>query len=134
MAAKRPTPRLDAINRAFWTGGAEGELRLHRCQACRTFVHPPAPVCGYCLSDDVQPEAVAGTGVIDSYTINHQAWQPGLAVPYIVARVAIDGATGVYLTTNIINCPIEAVASGDIVRVTFEEQDGIHFPLFEKIG
>lgn len=127
-------PRLDAVNRAFWTGGAEGELKFNRCQDCRTFIHPPAPVCPRCLSENVMAEKVAGTGVIDTFTVNHQPWMPGLEVPYVVARVAIDGAPGVYLTTNIVNCPVDAVGFGDRVRVIFERQRDIYFPLFEKIA
>ena len=129
----RPEPLLNADNRAFWTGGAEGELRLTRCQDCGAFIHPPRPVCRKCLSDAVAPEAVAGTGVVDTYTVNHQAWYPGLEVPFLIARVAIDGAPGVYLTTNIINCPVDALEFGDKVRVVFEQQGEIHYPLFEKI-
>ncbi len=133
MAALRPQPRLDADNRPFWTGGAEGELRLMKCQDCASFIHPPRLVCRHCLSENVAPEAVAGTAVIDTFTINHQKWYPGLDTPYVIARVAIDGAPGVYLTTNIVGCPVDEVRIGDRVRVTFEQQGEIYLPLFEKI-
>ncbi|AXQ30731.1 DNA-binding protein [Solimonas sp. K1W22B-7] len=134
MAAPRPMPRLDADNRPFWTGGAEGELRLMQCQDCKTFIHPPRPVCRSCLSEQVRPVAVAGTGVVDTFTVNHQKWHPALEVPYVIARVAIDGAPGVYLTTNIVGCPVEEVDIGDRVRVKFEQQGEIYFPLFEKLA
>lgn len=134
MTAPRPQPRLDAENRAFWTGGAEGKLQIMRCRDCATFFHPPRLVCRKCLSENVGPEAVAGTGVIDTYTVNHQKWHPAMEVPFVLARVAIDGAPGVYLTTNIVNCPVESVDIGDRVRVTFEQQGEIFYPLFEKIA
>jgi uncharacterized OB-fold protein len=130
----RAIPRLDPDNRAFWTGGAEGELRLMHCADCDTYIHPPRPICRHCLSENVAPKAVAGTGTIDTYTINHQAWAPGMDVPFVIARVAIDGAPGVYLTTNIVHCPVDAVDIGDKVKVTFEQQDEIFYPLFERIG
>jgi uncharacterized protein len=133
-AMPRPVPRIDPDNRAFWTGGAVGELRINRCNACGTYIHPPKPVCRNCLSDDVTPHAVAGTGVIDTYTINHQAWYPGLEVPFVIARVALDDAPGVILTTNIVGCSVEEVEFGDKVRVTFEQQDEIYYPLFERVG
>lgn len=133
MSAPRAVPRLDADNRAFWTGGASGELRLMRCRDCSTFIHPPRPVCRKCLSENVAFEAVAGTGVIDTYTINHQKWHPALEVPYVIARVAIDGAPGVFLTTNIVGCNVDEVDIGDRVRVTFEQQGEIYYPLFEKV-
>ena len=50
----------------------------------------------------------------------------------MIARVRIDGAPGVILTTNIVGCDIDAVQFNDKVRVTFDEQDGIYFPIFEK--
>jgi len=133
MTAPRPEPRLDADNRPFWTGGAMGELRIMRCRDCASFVHPPRPVCRHCLSENVTPEVVAGTGVIDTFTVNHQKWHPALEIPYVIARVALDGAPGVFLTTNIVGCDVEDVAIGDRVRVTFERQGEVYFPLFEKL-
>jgi uncharacterized OB-fold protein len=130
----RTLPRLDADNRAFWTGGKDNELRLMRCQDCTRFIHPPRPVCRYCLSENVVPEAVAGTGVIDTFTVNYQKWHPAMEVPFVIARVAIDGAPGVILTTNIVGCAVDAVDIGDRVRVTFEQQDDVYLPLFEKIA
>ncbi len=133
MSAPRVLPRLDSENRFFWTSGARGALCFLRCQDCAAFIHPPRPVCRHCLSEQVAPEAVAGTGVIDTFTVNHQSWRPGLEVPYVIARVAIDGAPGVYLTTNIVGCAVESVEIGDRVRVKFEQHDDVYLPLFEKI-
>ncbi len=48
--------------------------------------------------------------------------------------VAIDGAPGVFLTTNIVGCSVDAVDIGDRVRVIFEPQGEVYFPLFEKVG
>lgn len=134
MSVARPLPRLDADNRAFWTGGAEGELRIMRCADCAGFIHPPRPVCRHCLSENVAPHAVAGTGVVETFTVNHQPFMPGMEVPFAIARVALDDAPGVWLTTNIVGCPPEAVAIGDRVRVTFLRQDDVWLPLFEKIA
>jgi uncharacterized OB-fold protein len=66
--------------------------------------------------------------------VNYQAWMPGQEVPYVIARVALDGAPGVYLTTNIVGCPVDAVDIGDRVRVTFEQHGEIYIPLFEKVS
>jgi uncharacterized OB-fold protein len=134
VATSRVLPRLDSDNRFFWTSGADGQLRFLRCQQCAAFVHPPRPVCRQCLSEQVSAQVVAGTGIVDTFTVNHQQWRPGLEVPYVIARVAIDGAPGVYLTTNIIGCPVDAVEVGDRVRVKFEQQGEVYLPLFEKIA
>ena len=133
MGAPRVLPRLDNENRFFWTSGADGKLRLMRCQDCSTFIHPPRPVCRKCLSENVAPEAVAGTGTIDTFTVNHQQWRPDLEVPYVIARIALDGVPGVYLTTNIVGCSVEAVQIGDRVQAKFEQHGEVYLPLFEKI-
>ncbi|MFI5042327.1 MAG: zinc ribbon domain-containing protein [Acidimicrobiales bacterium] len=41
-ALPRVLPTLTDHNRAFWTGGATGELLIQRCGACRRWMHPPA--------------------------------------------------------------------------------------------
>jgi uncharacterized OB-fold protein len=131
---KRPRPRLDAINRPFWTGGAEGKLYITHCADCGQYTHPPKEFCRHCQSENVSPKAVAGTGTVDTYTINFQPWMPGLEVPFIIARVRIDDAPGVILTTNVVNCPVDAIDFDDKVHVAFDEQDGIFFPVFEKVA
>ena len=128
----RPKPRLDQENTPFWTGGAEGKLNIIKCGDCGQYTHPAKVLCRHCQSENIAPEAVAGTGVVDTFTINHQPWAKGLEVPFVIARVALDGVPGVYLTTNIVNCPVDEVNFGDPVRVTFEQQDDIYYPLFEK--
>jgi uncharacterized protein len=128
----RPRPRLDRDNRAFWTGGADGRLMICRCGDCGQWLHPPQPLCRSCWGENVAPQAASGLGTIDSFTINHQPWMPGLEVPFVIARVALDDDPSIYLTTNIVGCAPDEVAVGDRVRVVFEEDDGIFFPLFEK--
>lgn len=134
MSTPRPTPKLDADNRAFWTGGANGELNIAHCGDCGGYIHPPRAICRHCLSENVAPKAVAGTGEIDSYTINYQPWAPGMEVPFVIARVTLDGVPGVYLTTNIVGTPVDEVDIGDKVKVLFEQQGDIFYPLFEKVG
>ncbi|MCB2059052.1 MAG: OB-fold domain-containing protein [Novosphingobium sp.] len=132
MNPPRPRPRLDADNRAFWTGGADGNLNIMKCGDCGQYTHPPRQICRHCQSENMAPDAVAGTGEVDTYTINYQPWMPELEVPFVIARVKLDGVPDVILTTNIVNCDVEDVDFGDKVKVTFEEQNGIWFPLFEK--
>lgn len=133
MTEPRMLPQLGHDNRFFWTSGADGRLRFLQCGRCETFIHPPRPICPGCQGEDVAPVAVPGTGVIDTYTINHQKWHPAMEVPFILARVAVDGAPSVILTTNIVNCPVDAVDIGDRVRVVFEQQEDVYLPFFEKI-
>jgi len=134
MSPPRPKPNLDDLNRPFWTGGAQGQLNITKCDDCGEFTHPPNILCRHCQSENVAPAPVSGRAVIDTFTVNHQPWAKDLAVPFVIARVRLEDAPGVYLTTNIVNCPVEDVNFEDRVRVTFEEQDGIFYPLFEKEG
>jgi uncharacterized OB-fold protein len=131
---QRSRVRLDPLNRAFWTGGAEGKLNICRCGDCEIFIHPPREICPKCLSENVGPFAVSGKGRVDTYTVNHQKWAPDMEVPFVIARVALDDAPGVYLTTNIVGCAVDSVDIDDKVQVVFEEQDGLWYPLFEKVG
>ncbi len=57
-----------------------------------------------------------------------------MEVPFVIARVAIDGAPGVFLTTNIIDCAVNEVEIGDKVEVSFLQQDDVWLPLFRKVG
>lgn len=134
MTWQRSRIRLDKDNRAFWTGGSEGKLMIHRCDDCGGFIHPPREFCRHCQSENVAPHAVSGLGTVDTYTINHQKWAPDMEVPFVIARVRLDDAPDVILTSNIVNCPVDMVGIDDKVRVVFEEQDGIWYPLFKKVA
>ena len=135
MAEKpfRVLPRVTELNRHFWTGGAEGKLRFLRCRSCRTYVHPPAPVCPSCLSRDVAPEAVSGRATLLTFTLNHQPWVPAPDHPYAIAIVEIEEQPGLRLMTNIVNCPPESVQIGMPVRVVFEQHEDVYVPLFEPV-
>lgn len=128
----RLLPQVTPENEHFWTGGAEGELRLLRCKACGAYQHPPYPVCGACLATELVPEPVSGRATLLTYTVNHHPWIPGFDPPYVIAIVEIVEQKGLRLTTNLVNCPEEAIRIGMPLRVTFEErEDGIFLPLFE---
>ncbi len=127
----RMAPQLDDSNRHFWTGGAEGELRLLRCRACRHYLHPPAPLCPECLGRELDAAAVSGRGTLARFTVNHQPWLPGFPPPYVVALVELDEQPGLRLTSNLVHCAPEKARIGMRVRVCFEEQDGVWYPLFE---
>jgi uncharacterized OB-fold protein len=127
----RVLPKLTEQNAHFWQGGAHGELRFLRCRVCRTWVHPPSPVCPGCLGKDLAVEAVSGRATVLSYTLNHQPWVPAPDHPYAIAIVEIAEQPGLRLMTNIVNCPPEEVRIGMPVRVLFEAHEDVHVPLFE---
>jgi uncharacterized OB-fold protein len=128
----RPLPDVTSANEHFWRGGAEGALRFLHCAACDHFVHPPAPRCPRCLAAGLGVRAVSGRARLASFTINHQPWIPGFDPPYAVAIVELEEQPDLRLTTNLVNCPFEAIRIGMPLRVVFEErEEGIFLPLFE---
>lgn len=126
----RLLPALTPENRDFWTGGAVGELRIHRCQTCGRWIHPPNPMCGGCLGRDVRPEATSGLGTVFSHTLNHHPWRPDVPVPYVIALVEIEDQAEVRLNTNIVDCNPADVRVGLPVEVCFEQHGEIYIPLF----
>jgi uncharacterized protein len=125
-----PVPLLNDENRAFWTGGRDGELRIVRCKDCGYYIHPPSPRCPRCLSDDVEPTPVSGRGRVYTYTVNRREWSPGLEVPYVIAIVQLDEQSDLRLMTNIVGCEPDEVAIGMPVQVEFREQGDVCTPVF----
>ena len=118
----------------YWRSGADGRLRIQRCGDCRRWIHPPGPVCPFCHGCHVNPEPVAGTGVVAAYTINHQEWIPGFTPPYVFAFVELDEDPAVRVGTNIVGCEPETVEIGMRVQVLFEKNGEWHIPLFRPFG
>jgi uncharacterized OB-fold protein len=127
----RALPLLDKDNTPFWTGGARGDLLIHRCGDCSYYVHPPVNFCPRCEGRSVSPQPVSGRGTIETFTVVHKQWVPGLQVPYVLALVAIAEQDDVRLATNIVNCSPEDVRFGMPVRVLFENREDVWVPLFE---
>jgi len=128
---QRALPLIDVDNKDYWTGGAEGQLRIYRCQDCSYYVHPPVRFCPKCESRKVEPEAVSGRGSVTSFTVNHKQWVPGLPERFVLALVSIAEQQDVLLVTNIVNCDPDTVTMGMAVKVLFEHQDDVWIPLFE---
>jgi hypothetical protein len=128
----RKLPAFTPENRAFWTGGEQGELLIYRCAACARWFHPPAPVCPACHSRDVGPQAVSGRGHVHSFTVNRQNWDGDLDVPYVIAIVDLIEQTGLRFLTNIVDCPPEAVTIDMPVEVVFLNVEDVWIPQFRR--
>jgi uncharacterized OB-fold protein len=133
-AVVRPLPALDAWNRAFWTGGAEGRLLITRCAACGYWLHPPGPLCPRCLSRDVAAQPVSGRGTVYTVTVNHQPWHPAFPPPYAIALVELDEQPQLRLVSNVVDCDPAAVHLGMRVEVCFQQVDDVHVPLFRPVA
>jgi uncharacterized OB-fold protein len=123
-------PTLTPENRAFWTGGAQGELLIQRCQACRRWVHPPVASCPGC-SGALSPEPVSGRGTLFTFTVNEQQFHPDVPPPYVIAIVELAEQQDLRVVTNLVNCADDDLRCGLPVRVLFEQHGEIHVPLFE---
>ncbi|MEL7210278.1 MAG: Zn-ribbon domain-containing OB-fold protein, partial [Actinomycetota bacterium] len=96
----------------FWASGEDGRLRLQHCDDCDRFHHPPQPLCPYCHSTALEPKPVAGTGVVASFTINHQPFMPGFDPPYPIAFVEIDEDPTIRLCTNLVDVDLDQIEIG----------------------
>lgn len=129
----RPLPELTSESTAFWTGGARGELMIAFCDDCARAIHPPQVVCPGCLSRSVTARAVAGTGNVYTYTVNHQPWMPDMKVPFALAVVDVDGASGVRVTAPVDCADPATVRIGQRVTIGFEEAGDVWLPLWRPL-
>lgn len=130
----RPLPELTPENTAFWTGGAKGKLMIVFCDDCAAAIHPPQVVCPKCLSENVKPQAVPGTGTVYTYTVNHQPWMPGMVVSFALAVVDVDGAPGVRVTAEVVGAMPDRVRIGQRMQVRFLAMDDVWVPQWEPLA
>jgi uncharacterized OB-fold protein len=114
-------PEITPENAAFWSGGAHGALMITLCGDCQLAIHPPQIICPKCLSRNIAPRAMPGTGTVYTYTVNHQPWLPGMAVPFALAVVDVDGAPGVRVTAEVVGQDPDAISIGQRMRIVFEQ-------------
>jgi len=131
--APRVIPRLTDWNRAFWTGGANGQLLIQRCERCRRWVHPPAAACPAC-DGGVRAEPVSGFGTVFSFTVNVHQFHPDVPPPNLIAIVELDEQEDLRLVTNIVGCEPDDLRCGLAVRVLFERHGEVFYPVFEPAG
>lgn len=134
-APPRPVlPELNEQNADFWSAGGNGRLAFTRCQACRRYIHPSAPICDACRSREVALEPVSGRGVVLTFTVNRQPWVPAMRNPFVLAIVELVEQHGLHVTTNIVNCELRDVRIGLAVRVLFEQCENVWIPVFEPLA
>ncbi|PNU02018.1 Zn-ribbon domain-containing OB-fold protein [Novosphingobium guangzhouense] len=125
----RKLPRLEPETAFYWTSGADGVLRIQRCGDCGKYQHPPFPRCSACGSEAVAPQPVSGKGRLASYTVNHEAWVPGLEVPFVFGAVELAEQEQLYVFTNVL---ADDVRAGMPLTVEFECHDDVWLPMFRE--
>lgn len=128
-----PLPKPDGISQFFWDGCAGHKLLIQRCADCGRYNHPPRIVCPSCLGTNLVSTQVSGRGVIDTFTIPLQPYDPYYAaqVPYTLAVVELIEQQHLKMVTNIIDIDPDDVRVGMPVEVTFKQvAPDVTLPLF----
>jgi len=124
---------MDAWTAPFWEAAARHELNLPRCADCGSYRMPPTPFCPHCRSQNIAWVAFDGAAALYSYTIVERAIIPGSedSIPYVPAIVEFQGAGGVRLITNIIDCEIGRLEVGIPVDLRWIDlENGSALPAF----
>ena len=129
----RPAP-VDPNAQVFWQSIGRGTMLLQRCADCGTFRHPPAPVCAACGSNSSTWTPSAGTGEVWSFSVVHPPTLPAFAdrTPYGAVVVRLD--EGVFMVSNLVDCPVEELAVGARVELAITTvDDDVTLPLFRRV-
>ncbi|OLT37672.1 hypothetical protein BJF79_29175 [Actinomadura sp. CNU-125] len=127
-------PPADEVTVPWWDATREHRLVLQACPRCvrdgRPGVqHPPRALCIRCGSDELDWTGTDGRGVVDACTVVHRAPRPGLAVPYVIARVRLT--EGAVLLTRLRGREPDEWRIDDRVRVVWADlDDGRALPVF----
>jgi uncharacterized OB-fold protein len=117
---QKPLPVPSPASEPFWEGLRSGELRIQRCGDCGQHVFYPRTVCKHCLSDRLDWVTASGRGTLYSYTVVRRAMNPAFQadVPYVYAIVQLE--EGPRVTTNVVNCPLEALKVDMPVKAVYD--------------
>jgi len=120
-----PQPMADPEAVPWWEAAAGHRLVVQRCTACAHTRLPPAPICPACRSDGADWQEVSGRGSLYTYTVVHRPIARDQEVPFVVAVVALEGAGGVRLVTNLVETPLDALEIGLPVEVAWEDMSDL---------
>ena len=125
-----PVPEPDGLDTPYWDAARRGELRIQRCNRCRTWQWGPEWMCHKCLSFDMGWQTVGRWGRIYSW---ERAWHPVHPAlrdhpPYIVALVELPHADNVRMVGNLLGDPHQEVRIGADVEAVFEAHDDARVP------
>lgn len=128
---ERPTPHSGPRTTSYWTSGADGKLRVLRCQECGWYVHPPLPVCPVCRSRTLRFVPVSGCGVVHSWTLNHYSWSPQIPPPYVLASIELVEQPELRITSSVLGCGPSEMRIGMAVEACFARSGDAFIPLFQ---
>lgn len=132
QAQPKPVPEPDDQSQEFFDGAKRGEQMLSRCNECKAWLHPAAPVCTECQGADLAWAKASGRATVFTFGVMHQFYHPGFTadLPYNVAIVELE--EGPRVNTNLVNIANEDIKVGMAVKATFVDQGGgVFIPKFE---
>ena len=105
----------------FWEAAKQRQLKLQRCNSCGKAWYPIGPACPFCFSMDFAWSPMSGRGTLHNYVVYHKAWTPWFEkrVPYAVVQVQLE--EGPRLTTNLLDCALDAIRIGMPVEAAYED-------------
>jgi uncharacterized OB-fold protein len=128
----RPHPTPSTVTAPFWTATADKTFLLQHCRTCGALQFYPKTTCTTCGSADLDWQPASGRGTVHTFTVARRATHPAFngMEPYVVAIIELD--EGPRVTGNVVDCPVDDVAVGMPVALTWDEadSDGIRLPLW----
>ena len=131
----KPLPTLTKLNRPYFEGAKQGELRLQRCRPNGHHWFPPSTNCPRCLSTDVEWVRVSGRGRVWSWIVMHQRYFKAFEadLPYNVAFIQLE--EGPFLMSTLVDVAGDEIRCDLPVEVTFEDAtDEIAIPKFRPVA
>jgi len=116
-----PSPLADAITLPWWQAASQHQLVVQRCSACGHTRLPPAPVCPECRSADAEWQEISGRGEVYTYTIVHRPIAAGQPLPTVIAVIALEGAGGVRMISNLVGANPDEIRIGMPVELVWED-------------
>lgn len=114
-------PGITAESGRFWEGASRGELVVERCEQCGRNVFPPRGRCSGCGSRVLADARIDGDGIIYSFTVNWNAWQAGMEVPFALVLVEFPEAPGFRLLGRLHGADLDSIRIGHGVELRFDE-------------
>ena len=123
-------PEIGYFSAGFWEATREGRFALQRCEDCRTWAHPPGPICPNCGSSKIHFEEASGSGSVYTYSRCFHPLSSDFAddLPYTVAVIDLD--EGLKIVSWLMQDEVPTI--GQRVKVAFLTRDEtIVLPVFE---
>jgi uncharacterized protein len=93
-------------------------LEAGKCKVCEKICFPPRSKCPKCGNTTFDLMRLPGDGVVRTFTVIRVApSQFSEQVPYAIGIVELD--SGVKITAQIVDCPLEKIHIGQKVKVEF---------------